>query len=62
MCLCVYLNKGEFADAGWAACVSDGNLSIMFNPASPTEDVVNARRHLVPFIVITVTTDTHTEI
>lgn len=47
-----YLNKCEFAEAGTALCVSDGDLSVVFDPPSSTEDVVYTRGDLVPFILI----------
>lgn len=52
-CLLFYLDKGEFAEAGAALGVSDGDLPIVFNPPPPAEDVVHARGDFVPFIVIT---------
>lgn len=53
--MCMYLNKGELADAGGVASAFDRDLSVMLNPPSPAQDVVHARRHLVPLIVITIT-------
>lgn len=47
-----YLDEGQFAEAGTALCVSDGDLPVVFDPASPTEDVVYAGGDFVPFIVI----------
>lgn len=55
---CMHLNKGEFADVGSVAGVSDRDLAVMFDPSPPAQNVVDARRHLVPLIVITITTDT----
>ncbi len=53
----MYLNKGEFADAVNVAGVSDRDLAVMFDPSPPAQNVVDARRHLVPLIVITITAD-----
>lgn len=47
-----YLDKCEFAEAGTALCVSDGDLSVVFNPPSSTEDVVYTRGDLVPLVLI----------
>lgn len=47
-----YLDKCEFAEAGTALCVSDGDLSVVFDPPSSTEDVVYTRGDLVPFVLI----------
>jgi len=47
-----YLNKGEFAEARAALCVSDGDLPVVFDPPSATEDVVHTGGDFVPFILI----------
>lgn len=47
-----YLDEGEFAEAGAALRVSDGNLPVVFNPPPSTEDVVYAGSDFVPLIVI----------
>lgn len=47
-----YLDKGEFAETCAALCVSDGDLSVVFDPPSSTEDVVHTRGDLVPFVLI----------
>lgn len=47
-----YLDKGKFAEAGAALCVSDGDLPVVFNPPPSTEDVVYTGGDFVPFIVI----------
>lgn len=48
----LYLDKGKFAEAGTALCVSDGDFPIVLDPPSSTEDVVYAGGDFVPFIVI----------
>lgn len=47
-----HLNKSDLALTDITAGVSDGDLPVVLNPALPTENVVDAGRHLVPFIVV----------
>lgn len=46
------LHKRDFTLAGVTVNVFDGHLSIVFNPALATQDVMNAGCYLVPFIVV----------
>lgn len=46
------LHKCDFTLAGVTVDVFNGHLSIVFNPALATQDVMNAGRHFVPFVVI----------
>lgn len=55
----IYLDEGEFAEAGAALRVSDGDLSVVFDPSSSTQDVVHAGGDFVPFIVISKPKNTH---
>ena len=48
----IYLNKGQFAETSAALCVSDGDLSVMFDPSPSAEDVVHTRGDFIPFVVI----------
>lgn len=50
----VYLDEGEFADAGTALGVSDCDLSIVLNPPSTTQDVVHTCGHFIPLIMVTI--------
>lgn len=52
-----HFDEGEFTQAGTALHVSDGDLPIVFNPPLSAQDVVYARGHLVPFVVISKPTD-----
>lgn len=47
-----HLDEGEFAEAGAALGVPDGDLAVVLDPPPPTEDVVHTRGHLVPLVVI----------
>lgn len=47
-----HLNKSDLALTNITAGVSDRDLPIVLNPALSTENVVDAGRHLVPFIVV----------
>lgn len=47
-----HLNKCDLALANITAGVSDGDLSVVFNPTLSTENVMDAGRHLVPLIVV----------
>lgn len=48
-----HLNKSDLTLTNITAGVSDGDLPIVLNPALSTEDVVDARRHFVPLVVVT---------
>lgn len=50
--LSLYLDEGEFAKAGAALCVSDGDLPVVLDPPPSTEDVVHTGGDFVPLIVI----------
>lgn len=47
-----HLDEGQFAEAGTALCVSDGDLPVVFDPPPSTEDVVHTGGDFVPLIVI----------
>lgn len=53
-----YLDKRKFAEASAALCISDGDLPVVFDPPSSTEDVVYTGGDFVPFIVIAKPTNT----
>ena len=46
------LDKCDFTLAGIAVDVFDGHLSVVFDPALATQDVMDAGCHFVPFIVV----------
>lgn len=46
------LDKCDFTLADVAVDILDGHLSVVFNPALATQDVMDARRHFVPFVVV----------
>lgn len=48
----LYLDEGELAETGTALCVSDGDLPIVFDPPSTTQDVVYTGCDFVPFVLI----------
>lgn len=48
----MYLAEGDLAVAGAVLCVPDEHLPIVLNPALTAQDIVNARRHLVPLKVV----------
>lgn len=48
----VYLDEGQFTETGAALGVSDGDLSVVFNPPPSTQDVVHTGGDFVPFIVV----------
>lgn len=55
------LDKSDFTLAGVIVDIFDGHFSVVFNPALATEDVVDARCHFVPFVVVPKPgEDTHT--
>lgn len=49
---CPHLDKNNFALADVAVEVLDFHLPIVLDPALTTEDVVDARRHFVPLVMI----------
>lgn len=52
-CICLpYLNKSDLALTNITAGVSDGDLPIVLDPALPTENVVDARGHFVPLVMV----------
>lgn len=46
------LDKCDFTLAGVTVDIFDGHLSVVFDPALATQDVMDAGRHFVPFIVV----------
>lgn len=46
------LNKCDFTLAGVTVDIFDGHLSIVFDPALAAQDVMDAGRHFVPFVVV----------
>ena len=48
----LYLDKGEFTQAGAALGVPDGDLAVVLDPAPATQDVVYAGGDLVPLVVV----------
>lgn len=51
-----YLDKCEFANANAAFGISNGHFTIMLDPSSPTEDIVDACGDFIPHIVISIPT------
>lgn len=47
-----HLDKSEFAEAGAALGVPDGDLAVVLDPPPSAEDVVHTRSDLVPLVVI----------
>lgn len=47
-----HLDKCDFTLAVIAVDIFDGHLSVVFNPALAAQDVVDAGRHFVPFVVV----------
>lgn len=59
------LDKCDFTLAGVTVDIFDGHLSIVFDPALAAQDVMDAGRHFVPFVVVpkpVEITHTHTHI
>lgn len=46
------LNERDPALTGVTAGVSDGDLSVVLDPALSAEEVVDAGRHIAPFVVV----------
>lgn len=57
-----YLNKGKFAKTSATLRVSDGDLSVMFDPPPSTEDVVHTGGDFIPFIMISKPAKKHTQL
>lgn len=47
-----YLAEGDLAVVGAISRVPDQHLAVVLDPALPTQDIVDAGSHFVPFIVI----------
>lgn len=46
------LDKRDFTLAGFTVSILNGHLSVVLDPALAAQDVMDARRHLVPFVVV----------
>ena len=46
------LDECDFTLTGVTVDIFDGHLSVMFDPALSAQDVMDAGRHFVPFIVV----------
>ena len=53
--VCNHLGEGDLTDDAERAVV-DGDFSVMLDPALSSENVVNARRRLVPRVLLAVVT------
>lgn len=47
-----HLDKCDFTLAVVTVDIFDGHLSVVFNPALATQDVMDAGCHFVPFVVV----------
>lgn len=52
ICIRTHFAESKLAVVSAVSRVSNQHLTVMFNPTLATQDIVNARSHLVPFIVI----------
>lgn len=46
------LDESDFTLAGITVDIFDAHLSVVFDPALAAQDVMDAGRHFVPFVVI----------
>lgn len=47
-----HLDKSDFTLAGVTVDIFDGHLSVVFDPPLTAQDVMDAGRHFVPFVVV----------